>query len=100
MILPQINMQNFCFQNATSTYNKHNAYFGLTLQGSNLTTECPYLRKGYCALTYMDRGQPRPHVEALATTIHQSYAVYYSNKHTILQGKCYISSIPILSPIS
>ena len=73
MIPTQINMQHFCLQNATSTYNKYNAFFGLTLQGNNLTTECPYLRKGYYALTQMDRGQPRPHVEALIITIHQSH---------------------------
>jgi hypothetical protein len=100
MILPQINMQNFCSQNATSTYNKHNAFFGLTLQGNNLSTECPYLRKGYYALTHMDRSQLRPYVEAVAITFHQSYAACYSNKHTIPQAKCYISSILILSPMS
>jgi len=72
-------------------------FFGLTLQGNNLTNESPYLKKGYYALTHMDRGQPRPHVKALAITIHQSEAVCYSNKHTVPQAKCYISSKPILS---
>jgi hypothetical protein len=72
MIPTQINMQNFYSENAISMYNKHDAFFGLTLQGNNLTYECPYLRKGYYALNHMDRGQRRPYVKALAITIHQS----------------------------
>jgi hypothetical protein len=102
MIHTQIYMKNFCSQNATSMYNKHDAFFSLTLRGNKLTDECPYLRKGYYALTQMDRGQTgqsRPHVEALAITI-QLYAECYFNKHTVPQVKCCISSIPILSPES
>jgi len=73
MIPTQTNMQNFCSQNATCMYNKHNAFFGLTLQGNNLTNECPYLRKEYYALTHVDRGQPSPAGEVL----------YSLNTHTV-----------------
>jgi hypothetical protein len=81
-IRTQIYVLTFCSQNITSMYAKHNTFSSLTWQGNNLTNECPNSRKGFYALTQMDRGQkrqPRPYLETAAFKLHQSCTVFNSN---------------------